>query len=911
MARNILPVPNEEAFILDGLLEIPDLVSERKLTWQPFQRASDLFARDFVLAKKKQECLPELRAEFFALDSHDEPLPELDSVEESTSTSETELDASNDESIQNDDMLEDVWSLKDVVSGTRENKLVNWGTFLDPQAEEPRTAYLSEAGPKCFDAVLATIVSGTNNKLPKVVAQHEDFLRSLFELGTGRKSLLYHFDTLSDRFVPATEAFGLPGISLEVHQDVLQEVLQIGNCMRRLRSFVAEPKVKPLSIALSSAISTVFYAVEAELQTYKSRTQSILQVKDIFSRPDCLMQTLQHLVKTFTTTDSARDAIIKLTHESDKVNAHHVWQAQILHEILRRISAPWIFAMEAEVGLWPGLAASNLRPLLSTGGLQAQEQKSDSSQETPLTAVEVVVSESRRCLEILSAQQADHPVLNSSSNCSSRLSWQVSWEGISRAQIRANEYEQALKAVILKYSGGTSTEAHHLRENETEHIFSEEEEGPILTNLDAPNVLDQDLGGRRSLKESRLYELTAAALTAEVEFSYLPAQSELCPTLSQSLSLSLAPLLNAQSRLLSFSTLHLLFRTHSLRTHLFLQYRFQLMSDGTFASRLSRALFDPDQSTGEGRRTTEGTTGLRLQARDTWPPASSELQLVLMGILSESYPTTADSGRSSSDNLPGNLSFAIRDLSAEELEKCRDVSSVEALDFLRLQYKAPPVLDSVITQSSLRKYDKIFKYMLRLLRVQAVAQSLLLDVTGRNGRTDGRSQRFRIDIQHFVSTLAAYSSNDAISVEWSRFQELLANIEAAVNRGDYEGTIAMAGSLARLERLHEEVLDRIIRALFLNRRQAQVRDVIDGIFGLILRFAGIIKGNDDSDSMNRAKEMHLEFRRQVGKLAHYLHSQGSASTTRPHSSEANDRRADDEPPFEHLLLKLDMFGFYT
>ncbi|ERF70294.1 hypothetical protein EPUS_06335 [Endocarpon pusillum Z07020] len=910
MAEGSTSMSNEEPIILDGLLEIPDLLSDQKSIWQPFQQASNFFAVYTDFDGKEEERLPKLRSEFFTLDCYDEPLPELDSLVESRSASEGEESASTSGVIEHDEILEDVWSLQDVVSGTRDNKLVNWDNFLQPQTQKPRSAYLSEAGLAVFNAVLADEALKTNTKLPNLIARHEDFLRSLFELGLGRDSMLYRYDQLLATFVPVTEDFEISGMSFQVQQDVLQDVLQMGNCMRRLKAFVTEPKVRPLSIALSSAVSTIVYAVESAIQTSKSKLQSILQVKDLFSRPMYLIHSLQHLIEVAATTNCARDAIIQLMYRAEQEVSQHVWQGKVLHEILRVLATPWISALEAEVGLRKGMGGAEVQALLMSESTKAQDHGPLNNQETPVAVVEELVINSRRCLNILQAQQADHSILDSSKISSSHLSWYMSWAAIARLQTQADEYEHVLRKAILRYNQGKPPKGYQQRHSEIEDALPEEDDRLILTNLDVPNVLDRDLGRRSVPTESTLFELTTTALAADIGSSDPFDQSEFCPSLPHSLSLSLTPLLSAQSRLLSFSTLHLLFKTHSLYAHLSVQYRFQLLSDGLFASRLSRALFDSDQAGGEGRRIMEGTTGLRLQARDTWPPASSELRLVLMGILSESYHLTDASGVDS-DDLPGNLSFAIRDLSTDELEKCKDLSSIETLDFLRLQYQAPPVLDSIITQSSLRKYDRIFKYMLRLLRVQAAAQSLLRDIAGRTARSGSKNQKFRIEAQHFVSTLAAYSSNDAIGVEWSRFQDLLKNIEAAIDRDDYEGTIAIAGCLSRLERLHGEVLDRIIEALFLGRRQAQVRDVIDGIFGLILRFAAVSRRNDDGTKMEETKHVYREFKRHVGRLIRCLRNQGFASTAKTHISEGKSPQGGGEPPFEHFLLKLDMFGYYT
>lgn len=901
----------EEPLILSGLLEIPDLVDEPKSIWQSFQQASSLFGLDSFLAENKQAPLPELHPEFFALDRNEEVLLQLDFFVASTSPSEISGTASTDDPVQDDGILQDIWSFKDVVSGDRKTHLVNWDTFLRPQADTPRSAYLSEAGSVCLDAVLAIQASHTNKGLPKVTAQHDDVLRSLLELGSGRNSLLYRYDKDLAQFVPFTADFGLSGVSFQAKQNVVQDVLHLGNCIRQLEAFLAMPQCRPLSIALKSVTSIVLYAVATTLQTSKPKIRSILQLTEAFCRPSRVLQTLQNLVTIAAKGDCASETILKLMHESEEVDSRHPWLAQLFHEILARVAAPWISAVEVDIGFRQCRRTIEHNETDLSGDIEAQAQISHSNPETPMTIIEELVAEPRRCLDILRDQQADHPLLDPSSNLQPRISWKMSWEDISRIQTQADEYEQNLRSAILRYTRGDWTKVSQPRHDRADDILSREEEDPILTNLDATNVLGQDLGGRLSHSESLLFQLTSVSLETKIAIAESFAPSELCPPLPQSLLLSLTPSINAQSRLLSFSIFHNLFKRHSLLSHLTLQHRFQLLCDGHFASRLSHALFDPDQSTGEGRRTSEGTTGLRLQARDTWPPASSELRLVLMGILNDSYHSPLHSNGRDSGELPGNLSFAIRNLSAEELEKCRDVSNVEALDFLKLHYQTPPLLDSVITRSSLKMYDRIFRYRLRLLRIQAVAQSLVRDVAGRNAKVDKPTQRFRRDIQHVVSTLAAYSTNDVIDMEWSRFQVILKEIEAGIDRGDYEGTIATAGSLSRLEKLHDEVLGRISKALFLDRRQAQGKEVIESIFRLILRFASSGRRNQDEMEIEDKKEMHGEFKVQVGRLVRYLRSQAAASTAESALSEDYGLLSNSEPPFEHLLVKLDMFGYFT
>ena len=98
--------------------------------------------------------------------------------------------------------------------------------------------------------------------------------------------------------------------------------------------------------------------------------------------------------------------------------------------------------------------------------------------------------------------------------------------------------------------------------------------------------------------------------------------------------------------------------------------------------------------------------GLRLGTthEERWPPASSELQLTLMGILNETYgkaQASQDSRRANEQALPGALSFAIRQLPEAEIDQVLDPNSLYALDFLRLRYTIGAPLDAIMTGDAL------------------------------------------------------------------------------------------------------------------------------------------------------------------------------------------------------------------
>jgi hypothetical protein len=318
-------------------------------------------------------------------------------------------------------------------------------------------------------------------------------------------------------------------------------------------------------------------------------------------------------------------------------------------------------------------------------------------------------------------------------------------------------------------------------------------------------------------------------------------------------------------------------------------------------------------------------TGLRLGSRDAWPPASSELRLVLIGLLGDCYFSEDDPDKEKpttpQDNeLPGGLSFAIRELTDEEIERCRDPNAIEALDFLRLQYKPPEALEALITTKSLKRYDRLFKHLLRLLRMVSVVKGLIRDSTNRgsiSGDIRNVFQKFRIDAQHFVLAISDYCFHVGIGSIWDQFQNTLTRIERCLDRGDIDGTIEAAHSVPRLRDFHEEILDQMLFAFFLSKRHAQAAKLLDSIFGTILAFSPLSKA-DGLSGLRRENEgtvLHLysTFRKQTSAFVGYLRSldTGKASSKSMGKSESLlGSRTDTTSVFEHLRARLDVRDYY-
>lgn len=299
--------------------------------------------------------------------------------------------------------------------------------------------------------------------------------------------------------------------------------------------------------------------------------------------------------------------------------------------------------------------------------------------------------------------------------------------------------------------------------------------------------------------------------------------------------------------------------------------------------------------------------GLRLSGRESWPPASSELRLALMGVLAESY---AGSGTGKKAGvLPGDMdiSFAVRDLSEGEIERCVDPDGLEALDFLRLSYKPPAALRVVFTPVVMVKYDKVFRLLLRVLRMLYVVDQLFRDVVLYAAWEDGLVFKFRAEASHFVTRLAAYLFDTGVAVPWRRFEGWLDGVEGGLGRSDGKGT--SYGGPDRIRERHEQVLDEIMAGLLLRRRQRPVMGLVEEVFGSILGFARVLRRGDGGEE--EVQRLYATFRKKVEVFITVCRGMSEKVGTGRGNGAEDEGRPGEENSIVSLLLLLDMSGHFA
>ncbi|KAL4978431.1 Spc98 family-domain-containing protein [Aspergillus desertorum] len=876
--------------------------------------------------------------------------------------SESIIDTSSDDQQETtistqdiDDEHENLWNIESIEARQINHVPRSWEKYHDRHFREPPSAYFSESGAKGYDAALEHQNEHGVTGYPKRIVRNDVFFQSLFRLGLGWSSMLFQYNEQQQKFEKAVKDIRISGVSAVALSGILDEILQCGNNMQRIRSFIgrvptaaAEPSAMS---AFSTAASVIVYTLEKQLLNNSKHISSVLQIRSLFQRCGELVGALANMMDAVERAGSEARIISFVF----KLAAHyaHIYgpMESLFREIVFKVAQPWLTYVESWIGFRPETSASieiltsgrsfvSVKKCEGKGNLPSQERYDYAYLPEQMPSFVPpdqahLIYETGRSLRLLKRSHPHHPLAGNQPRIDTpKLACAGNWAELERIQIKARDYEARLRTEVLKYN------RNGLHEHETTIDKPESTEPKDLP--DAFNLFDLDddrnttglLADDASLERAKLGQLLDEAEHAAGEQTGR-LETNFAPEVTSSLYLSLAPLLSSQALLIDFSCLHLLFKEHNLRDHLSLQWRFQLLGDGYFTSRLSQSLFDSEMESGERKTGVVRSgvhTGLRLGNRDTWPPASSELRLVLMGILNECYSSENASGSGNPEfekekELPGGLSFSIRELTEAEIAKCKNPNGIEALDFLCLRYKPSNILEAIITQRSLRKYDQLFKQLLRLLRMVSVVKGLIRDSTARfslSGDTRNILQKFRIDCQHFILALSDYSFHLAIGSSWQCFQDTLYQIEKCLDRGDIDGTIEAAHSIPRLRAYHEDTLDRMLFALFLSKRHVEVARLLDGIFDTILKFAPLSRIDwthgvrHESEAM--VKRLYAVFRKQTTAFVGYLRSlDGARGAAAASSAKAWGReiagtafaaRGVPANVFDHLLVRLDMKRYY-
>lgn len=768
--------------------------------------------------------------------------------------------------------LLDVWNLDHAsFEAPKISNLCTWEAFDGKSvANAQHTAFVSEAGQAAFDAL-----NGTTNK--EGVLPQDYTLRALCSLAHGRSSTLFHWNEEIKSFATVLPGVSTSGTSHMCAQSLTNNLIEMGTSIVRLREFgsstYSSRNVCSAMIAMQNSIVSVLEAIDEVMCRELRVVRSLLQLQQRIVQPQQLLAMLGLLVESVrdcNTDESIISALSDCIHSLVQTNEEY---SAVLQAFLARVSVPWLERLSVNLGL--------RRTNSAVLGMSNTTQDADEftrEDHAFLDDIDIdLVRETKIAVTLLRELSPNHPLLGSfSSGADSSLESLTNPDSsLEHTKELAQRYEAR---IVRQMKDGIMTEqnapANVAAKPEMDDHRPDERSQEIYIN-DLTGLMSQTIGERHQQVPDELRNLAILALQ-EDPFSRQGHGLALSTSVNKTPLERVRPFVRTQNRLINGVLLRQLLRDHHLRQQLETQKQFQLLGSGDFVSRLSTALFSLDVQSAERRRgviPTGEIMGLRLgsSSEQRWPPASSELRLTLAGVLEESQGLKIAASESRGDHTSA-LSFAIRELPEEEIDRVLDVHSVHALDFLRLQYVPASPLDAIFTPNIIQQYDAVFRFLLKLLRQIHVVKSLPRRKAGSHGdATNEKLIQFSNESHHFVSVLMAHSMELGINAPWRVLMTSIGQLEQALQDEDSAGEIgtkAMVG-IQGLKQMHEACLDRIRSRLLLKRKQVKLRTAIEAVFTATLQCAAVVTASDKMDR-SAFEEQYRHFRQACAQLCDML-----------------------------------------
>jgi hypothetical protein len=819
----------------------------------------------------------------------------------------------------------DIWALALELPDTyATRKFLSWEAFQGSQEEDVGSAYMSEWGPGAFDAAVRLV--GHRFPSPQrmisngTVAKRDVAIKAFYDLGLGRSSVLFRYDERKRIFSTTMTNFTVMGYSQAVCDSLFRDFADFGATIRRLGHFAERSYAANAfsgRVALANSIFTVLSSLELHLATIWPQLQSIIQVQGAFERPRIILQHFKMLVRNVSRCRTDEQLSSALFEHCQAIQDGEEWLLQIMFQILSAVSRPLL----DRISTWTGLSTDQsstwslsyqklafIRPLGSSddASVALEETDFEPSQLPSFISPEMGVNlyDTGYSLRLLQFHHPDHPLSKRSLGTS--LEWALTWEDVDAAAQKGRKFKNQVEDVA----------------DYMPILDVVQESQSIAFDNDGINIEERLTKSIQQLDQYPLQEAaTESSLAIQVRSSLQPSLTStitFSPPISLLPSLSFTPLLSAQSRLIKTTVLRLLFSSHALRTHLRVQKAFFLFGDGTFVSRLTTALFDTDTATAERQtgvlRGAAAGMGMRVGGRETWPPASSEVRLALTGILSECFMGNKGLrdgfGKRKniirdSDVLPGGLSFTIRQDCPESMV---DPHTLPALDFLKLTYSPDSPVDVVLSERSMSMYDELFKFLLKLVRslfvVGQLPRTFPRSKNPKRSTIDVAMMRMSMQARHFVESLASHLFDRVIGGAWKEFEKKLDVVEQQLSKDDASPETSTRDGytldIPSLRSLHESALSDMIKGLFLQNRQKQLKEQLDAML------SDVLEAEKLAYEIQKEEEVHGSWSSRIETL-----SRGMNEHIKTFLSSCRDTPSKSKVPgMDELVRTVDWNGFY-
>jgi hypothetical protein len=792
------------------------------------------------------------------------------------------------------DILDDIWDLSKNLSPIRDDiKFLTWQNFLTQNDQPPQPLYLSEAGSAILDAALQNAVKSPRATKAGRPIHNSILLRSLWQLGLGRASVIFPYNEEKHAFEQAIDDGKASGATLTGCQSLIQVFLRLGNANLKLSRFVektyAGRSSLPVRVALARVVAAVRDGVEVYVVERAGRIESLIQIQTLFERPKGLIDIVTSIVDAAGSAETDETLLSVIFAKAQDFEQIEDMQT-LLGVILRVVSRPWLDRLQQSIGLTnKGHAhATSAPPGLRNDEVQVLPDFVHEEERTE-------INETNKSLGYLQENHPDHHLLAS---VEEKLDWAFSWDDIDRITRKASQHHEDLKSALGQRTSARNASSNNVALRDASSWLAFQDPGELAYSMD---MLD-NLPTMSAHRVDELLEPISSFLTSS-RFSL-----DLRPPLSLSFHLSTRPLLDIQHLELTTAALTSITQHHYLRSHLNLLHSFQFFASGTFSARLSAALLNPEAELAERRKNkarSGGTNmGLKLGSgeRREWPPASSELRLALMGILTDSWQaqssdsaalfsssdqrtlstaetstitfTSGSGSNKTSSNISDNLSFSLRtDLAPADIDRILDPDSIYALDFLRLTYTPPQALRAIFTTSTLDSYDRVFRLLLRLLRVNFVLGQIFRDtvVIARGHSAARRSTRehgmdvvqcFRNSASHFMQTITSVFIMAGVERPWSKLLNYVDALDGHLVGKQSARHHHEPFTFASLIAAHGIALETITASLLLRSKQRKAAVALESVLGDVLSFAKLLREGGEKRELEVEKSF-IRYRQHV------------------------------------------------
>lgn len=814
-----------DPFSSKSVLDLGDLSSTQTDAWDQLKLDTD--TEYLRLSEVERPSLTDLRADLLKLHIEDAGLQNLE-LEDDVVASATSPSSNGGSSRAGTPAELDIWNINELSSKVIQEGLLTWDAFSNAATKSSDRKYVTETTTREYNN-LQTRLCQSGQKKSLQFADGLSLQKALTNLIFGRSSSFFVWNEKVSHFDFNVPEFAISGCTQAVSARICKHFMSFGSRYRRLKDYSqATTGANSTKYAFQRSLQKALHSLELHASSSQEQQPRCILILEEVKKMIDLLSALEYIFKTTASSLSEPDFLTTFAREIENVWASYCHLRPILNIVLSDVAQPAIQQTRQLLGLQQDVTIrANEDEWLFVHLLPQYHQ---------------ALTDVKACLAVLGGFSSKATSVETAHN----INLAHSWSDLVGIQNNADVVENATR--IDRSSQLPVLYGHAANFHEGAEALACPDPFSIDFDFVAPNAF-----GAAQIEQERTLR---PPMSREIAHMFSDTATEVVAQLSplQAIKLSLGPIIGVSRRLTSFAVVKTLFVQHELKAHLHVLAASFLIGSGLFTTRLATALFDSSQDNLEGKRKSGLTGGLRLEDREVWPPASSELRLVLNGILFETISSTIPV------QIRNCVSFAIKELSDEEAELCRNAQSIHALDFLRIVYApSDAMLESVITPGTLDKYDRIFNFMLILLRVHTLCQSLTMRIVkAQSPPHDNIYIRFCLEANHFVRTLLDYATNNAIFLPWREFEQRVQIISDCVMADDYQRTVNEAKSISQLCQDHADTLDNILKGLLLKKRHAEALGMIREIFDLILRFGSDAK---QTASASRIKAAYSTFRR--------------------------------------------------